>query len=53
MIPSRNFDLLERYITTFPKHNALSEKIDGKWVYYTAEQYNEIAHHFALGLLAL
>ena len=53
MIPSRNFDLLERYITTFPKHNALSEKINGKWVFYTAEQYNEIAHHFALGLIEL
>lgn len=53
MIPGRNFDLLERYITTFPKHNALSEKINGKWVFYTAEEYNETAHHFACGLLEL
>jgi long-chain acyl-CoA synthetase len=53
MIPTRNFDLLERYITTFPNHNAFAEKIDGNWEFYTAEQYNEIAHHFALGLLEL
>ncbi len=53
MIPTRNFDLLERYVTIFPKHNAFAEKIAGKWEFYTAEQYNEIAHHFALGLLEL
>ncbi len=52
-IPTRNFDLLERYITTFPNHNAFAEKIEGNWEFYTAEQYNEIAHHFALGLLEL
>lgn len=53
MIPTRNFDLLERYVTTFPKHKAFAEKVDGKWEFYTAEQYNEISHHFALGLLDL
>ena len=53
MIPTRNFDLLERYVNVFPGHNAFAEKIAGKWKYHTAEQYNEIAHHFALGLLEL
>ena len=53
MVPVRNFDLLERFTTDFPGKNALSEKIDGKWHYYTSEQYSEIAHHFAYGLMAL
>ncbi|MFH0757729.1 MAG: long-chain fatty acid--CoA ligase [Bacteroidota bacterium] len=53
MIPTRNFDLLERFVTMFPNKNVLSEKIDGMWTFYTSEQYNEIAHHFALGLLEL
>lgn len=53
MKPTRNFDLLERYINVFPEHKALAEKINGKWEFYTAENYNEIAHHFALGLLEL
>lgn len=53
MIPTRTFDLLERFIRQFPEQNVLSEKIDGKWTFYTSEQYNEIAHNFALGLLEL
>lgn len=53
MTPTRTFDLLERFIKLFPKHNVLSEKIDGNWIFYTSEQYNEIAHNFACGLLGL
>ena len=53
MIPTRTIDLLERWITQFPNCNALSEKIDGKWIFYTSEKYYEIAHQFALGLLDL
>jgi len=53
MTPTRTFDLLERFIKLFPKHNVLSEKIDGNWIFYTSEQYNEIAHNFACGLLEL
>lgn len=53
MVPLRNFDLLERFTSDFPGTNALSEKIDGKWHYYSSEQYSEIAHHFAYGLMAL
>lgn len=53
MTPRRNFDLLERFTSEFHGHNAFAEKIDGKWEFYTAEYYNEIAHHFAFGLLEL
>ncbi|MCK4880743.1 MAG: AMP-binding protein, partial [Bacteroidales bacterium] len=53
MVPTRNFDLLERFTTDFPGNNALSEKIDGNWKFYTSEQYSEIAHQFAYGLLEL
>jgi len=53
MIPTRNFDLLERFTTKFPGNNVLSEKKDGKWTFYTSEQYSEIAHQFALGLLQM
>ncbi len=31
----------------------MSEKINGKWLFYTSEQYSEIAHQFAYGLLEL
>jgi long-chain acyl-CoA synthetase len=53
MTPTRTFDLLERFTTKFSGHKALAEKIKGKWEFYSAEQYNETAHHFALGLLEL
>ena len=51
MTPTRVFDLLERYIQLFSGRNVLAEKIDGKWKLYTSEQYHEIAHQFACGLL--
>jgi long-chain acyl-CoA synthetase len=53
MIPTRTFDLLDRALNLFPGNNALAEKIDGQWKFYTWEQYNEIAHQFAYGLLEL
>lgn len=53
MTPSRIFDMLERHLTQFPNHNVLSEKINGSWIFYTSEQYNEICHQFAYGLLEL
>ena len=53
MVPTRNFDLLERFTTMFPGKNALSEKIEGKWIFYTPEEYSRIAHQFACGLLEL
>lgn len=53
MTPTRNFDLLDRFTSLFPGNNAFSEKIDGEWTFYTSEQYSEIAHQFACGLLEL
>jgi long-chain acyl-CoA synthetase len=53
MTPTRIFDLLERYLKLFPGRNVLAEKLDGTWITYTSEQYNEIAHNFAYGLLEL
>jgi long-chain acyl-CoA synthetase len=53
MTPIRNFDLLERFTTQFPGRNVLAEKIDGRWEFYTSEDYSRIAHQFAYGLLEL
>jgi long-chain acyl-CoA synthetase len=53
MVPARNFDLLERFTTMFPGKNALSEKTDGKWHFFTSEDYSQISHQFALGLLEM
>jgi len=53
MTPTRIFDLLERYLKLLPGRNVLAEKLDGTWITYTSEQYNEIAHNFAYGLLEL
>ena len=53
MTPIRNFDLLERFTTQFPGRNALAEKVDGQWKFYTSEDYSRIAHQFAYGLLEL
>jgi len=53
MTPTRTFDLLERALKLFPGNNALAEKMDGNWKFYTWEQYNEIAHQFAYGLLEM
>ncbi len=53
MTPTRTFDLLERFIKKFPGNKVFAEKVDGTWITYTSEQYNEIAHNFAHGLLEM
>ena len=53
MTPTRIFDLLDRYLNLFPGRDVLAEKISGKWITYTSEQYSKIAHHFAYGLLEM
>ncbi|HCC70930.1 MAG TPA: long-chain fatty acid--CoA ligase, partial [Bacteroidales bacterium] len=54
MKPTRIFDLLDRYILKFPdKKDALSAKIDGEWINYSARQYHDISHHFAYGLIKM
>ena len=53
MVPTRNFDLLERFTTKFPGKNALSEKIKDEWIFYSSEKYSQLSHQFGLGLLEL
>jgi len=53
MTPTRTFDLLERFISLFPDKPVLAEKINGHWKTYSSEQYHELSHQFALGLLEL
>ncbi len=53
MIPTRNFDLLERLTTRFPDKPVLSEKTDGRWIFYTSEQYRETSYLFAYGLVQM
>ena len=53
MTPTRTFDLLERALNLFPGNQALAEKVEGEWIFYSSEQYNEIAHQFAYGLLEM
>ncbi|HDR67755.1 MAG TPA: long-chain fatty acid--CoA ligase [Bacteroidaceae bacterium] len=53
MIPTRTFDLLDRYIRLFPGKNVLASKYNGEWRHYTVNEYNELSHFFAYGLLEL
>lgn len=53
MTITRTFDLLDRYISNFPEITALAAKENGKWIEYSAKQYNEFAHLFAYGLLEM
>ncbi len=54
MEPTRTFDLLDRYMQHFAdKKDALAAKQNGKWIHFSARQYNEISHYFAYGLLEM
>jgi len=50
---TRTFDILDRYLTEFPRKDALGGKKDGTWYVYSTEEYNLKSHQFALGLMAL
>jgi len=50
---TRTFDILDRYLSEFPRKDALGGKKDGQWYTYSTEEYNKKSHQFALGLLAL
>jgi long-chain acyl-CoA synthetase len=50
---TRTFDILDRYLTEFPRKDALGGKKDGTWYTYSTEEYVEKSHQFALGLMAL
>ena len=49
----RTFDLLENLKTYPPKEDILARRTRGKWIKYSIDQYYEIAHAVAYGLLAL
>jgi Long-chain acyl-CoA synthetases (AMP-forming) len=49
----RTFDLLENLKTYPPKDDILARRTRGKWIKYSIDQYYEIAHAVAYGLLAL
>jgi long-chain acyl-CoA synthetase len=50
---TRTFDILDRYLTEFPRKDALGGKKDGTWYTFSTEEYVEKSHQFALGLIAL
>lgn len=50
---TRTFDILDRYLTEFPRKDALGGKNDGEWYTYSTIEYVEKSHEFALGLMAL
>ncbi len=53
MIPSRTFDLLDRFRKHFPDNNAFSAKSKGEWVSYTGLEYDLISHQVCYGLIKL
>jgi len=50
---TRTFDLLDRFITKFDRDNVLNSKQKGKWIGYSAKEYNTLAHNFSYGLMAM
>ncbi len=50
---TRTFDILDRYLSKFPRTDALGGKNNGDWYTYSTEEYNLKSHQFALGLMAL
>lgn len=50
---TRLFDLLDRYISHFPKDDALAGKKNGEWIKYSTKEYARMADLFSYGLLAL
>ena len=49
----RTFDLLENLKTYPPKEDILARRSRGKWIKYSIDQYYDISHTVAYGLLAL
>ena len=49
----RTFDLLENLKTYPPKEDILARRTHGKWIKYSIDQYYDISHTLAYGLLAL
>ena len=48
----RTFDLLENLKSYPPKEDILARRTRGKWIKYSIDQYYDISHTVAYGLLA-
>ncbi len=53
MTVTRTFDLLDWIKSKFNHSNVLNAKVDGQWKAYSAQEYFDLAHEFALGLFKL
>ncbi len=49
----RTFDILDRYMSEFPREDALCGKDDNGWYSFSTYEYVEKSTQFALGMLAL
>ncbi|WP_163708610.1 AMP-dependent synthetase/ligase [Mangrovibacterium lignilyticum] len=50
---TRTFDILERYLSEFPREDALGGKCGKEWYTYSTAEYAENSKLFALGMMAL
>ena len=50
---TRIFDLLDRYITKFPKDDAFAGKEEGEWMKYSTRSYVDISNYISYGFIAL
>lgn len=50
---TRTFDILERYLSEFPRKDALGGKNESGWYTYSTAEYAEKSKLFALGMMAL
>jgi long-chain acyl-CoA synthetase len=50
---TRTFDILDRYLSEFPRKDALGGKDNGGWYTFSTEEYATNSRYFALGMLAM
>lgn len=50
---TRTFDILDRYLSEFPREDALGGKENNGWYTYSTAEYVENCRYFAMGMLAL
>lgn len=50
---TRTFDILDRYLSEFPRKDALGGKDNGEWYTFSTEEYVSSSRCFALGILAM
>ncbi|MGV8096758.1 MAG: AMP-dependent synthetase/ligase [Mangrovibacterium sp.] len=50
---TRTFDILDRYLSEFPRQDALGGKENGEWYTHSTTEYAENSRYFALGMLAM